>query len=167
MGPRRAAEVPGGRPKSIESEWVRPVDEVYPVTVPFGFIEGYPVNGGRHYGWDYPCGEGTVCYAVADGLIVEANVNRPTGYPGIQDGAWGLCVTLQVADGLLVDYCHLSQNLISVGERVGRGRMIGLTGASGLTFGDHLHLQVRQRVIAFDGTVSWPRVDPALVGLTP
>ena len=40
-------------------------------------------------------------------------------------------------------YCHLSQPLVKVGDRVKAGEVIAISGNSGMSKGAHLHLGVR------------------------
>lgn len=40
-------------------------------------------------------------------------------------------------------YCHLASNCVSVGEEVSEGEKLGVMGATGQTFGAHLHLGLR------------------------
>jgi murein DD-endopeptidase MepM/ murein hydrolase activator NlpD len=44
--------------------------------------------------------------------------------------------------GLQSLYAHLSQILAHKGDRIKRGQIIGLTGATGMAGGDHLHLGI-------------------------
>lgn len=133
----------------------------YPITVPFGFVDGYPVNGGWHMGVDFGTPVGVAVVAPHAGEVVVVGTRRPTNYPGVADGAWGVAVTIQVSDTVFVDLCHLSVILVRRGDFVAAGQTVGLSGDTGLVFGAHLHCQVRQ--VQPDG--SDLRVDPASVGM--
>jgi murein DD-endopeptidase MepM/ murein hydrolase activator NlpD len=47
-------------------------------------------------------------------------------------------------------YAHLSQALVSVGQRVSTGQTVGAVGATGHATGPHVHFEVRLRGAAVD-----------------
>jgi len=57
-------------------------------------------------------------------------------------GIYGLAVILDHGMGLQTIYSHLSQITVKTGDMVGRGDILGNTGATGLAGGDHLHFGV-------------------------
>jgi len=52
-------------------------------------------------------------------------------------------VVLDHGQGLLTIYMHLSKNKVKEGEKIQRGKEVGLSGGSGRATGPHLHLAVR------------------------
>lgn len=123
-----------------KSTYIQPVD--YPISGKYGYDPSYPGNDQHvHYGVDYACPSGTTVRTVYGGEVIAAGV-MPQGVAGVQDGAWGLTVRVLLESGPVVDYCHLSQSGVSVGNKISAGSLIGLSGDTGLTTGPHLHLQV-------------------------
>ncbi len=55
---------------------------------------------------------------------------------------YGNAVVVDHGLGLLTLYGHCSSLQVQVGERVERGQILALTGATGLAVGDHLHFEV-------------------------
>ena len=54
----------------------------------------------------------------------------------------GNLVIIDHGMGLRTRYAHLSKVLVNVGERVSRGRPLGLVGETGRTTGPHLHYEL-------------------------
>ncbi len=82
-----------------------------------------------HLGFDLARVERTNVNAGNDGVVVQAE------YFGI----YGNCIVIDHGYGLMSLYAHLSAMNVKVGDTVKRGDTIGLTGATGLAGGDHLH----------------------------
>ncbi len=109
----------------------RPVNNI--VTSPYGTQR--LVNGKKqsvHKGTDYRGAIGTPVEAIADGIVA------------ISDNQYyaGESVYIDHGFGLVSFYCHMSQRLVKVGDRVSAGQVIGKVGATGRVTGPHLHLSV-------------------------
>ena len=118
-----------------------------------GFGTGREFNGqitSRHMGLDLAGARGAIVTAAADGVVV------------IVDGflLGGNVVYLNHGGGLLTGYFHLSEQLVSVGDTVTAGTLIGRVGATGRVTGPHLHWVVR-----YGGTSVDPRSLLALPGI--
>ncbi len=86
-----------------------------------------------HRGLDYHAKMSTPVAAINSGRVVLA---RPLYYEGG-------CVVIDHGLGLMSVYMHLSKFQVKVGQKVRRGQVIALSGASGRATGPHLHLGVR------------------------
>ena len=94
------------------------------------FFNGQPRN--PHSGLDIAAPSGTEISAPAAGevtLVDDLYYNGKT-------------IFLDHGQGLVTMYCHLSASLITEGERVEQGDVIGLVGATGRVTGPHLHWSV-------------------------
>lgn len=99
---------------------------------------GYKSSGslwssGSHSGIDFHAASGSTVVAVGAGTVVEAGWG----------GAYGNNIVLRMADGTYTQYGHLSSIGVSVGQSVGAGQQIGLSGSTGNSTGPHLHFEAR------------------------
>ena len=96
-------------------------------------VSGYdPENG--HPGIDFAAEEGAEVYAVADGIVTTA------GY----DVEKGNYVVLDHGGGLETEYQHMKSLLVSAGQSVVQGQVLGYVGSTGNSTGPHLHFEARQ-----------------------
>ncbi|TXS38722.1 M23 family metallopeptidase [Streptomyces sp. OR43] len=99
---------------------------------------GYKSSGsmwssGSHSGIDFHAASGSSVVAVGAGTVVEAGWG----------GAYGNNIVLRMTDGTYTQYGHLSSIGVSVGQSVGAGQQIGLSGSTGNSTGPHLHFEAR------------------------
>lgn len=128
-----------------EMKYIKPMSQ-YIVTSEFGWRDA-PMNPGTmefHNAIDLASngGRGQI-FASNDGVVVQADGNYWSWY--------GNYVVIQHADGLFTGYAHLSQINVQKGQRVSRGQLIGIEGATGPVTGPHLHFQFMKHF--------WPRDD--------
>jgi murein DD-endopeptidase MepM/ murein hydrolase activator NlpD len=98
------------------------------VSSPFGMRHGV-----MHDGVDIVAPAGTPVCAADAGRVIFAG--RLHGY--------GNVVIVQHVDDYMTVYGHNQRNLVSQGERVGKGRKIAELGATGRASGPNLHFEVR------------------------
>jgi murein DD-endopeptidase MepM/ murein hydrolase activator NlpD len=105
------------------------------VTSGFG-MRFHPILGYTrfHRGMDFGAAYGSPVHAVTDGLVNFA------GY----HGGNGNFIRLNHSSVLGTSYSHLSRILVSPGQRVSTGQVIGYVGSTGLSTGPHLHFEVYQ-----------------------
>jgi murein DD-endopeptidase MepM/ murein hydrolase activator NlpD len=87
-----------------------------------------------HTGIDIAAPLGSPVLAAAEGIVV-AVAHTSVGY--------GNYVMIAHGGGVITLYAHLLETDVSLGDRVARGKKIGLEGSSGLSTGPHLHFEVR------------------------
>lgn len=85
--------------------------------------------------------------AAANGIVVLATSSRDAAANLV---GYGNYIVIQHADGYETLYGHLDQVLVTVGEKVRRGQVIGLLGSSGSSTGPHLHFEIRDNGVYVD-----------------
>ncbi|WP_449246162.1 M23 family metallopeptidase [Desulfarculus baarsii] len=96
------------------------------------FHNGQEISQGYHLGIDLADVERSPVPAAAGGVVRLAE----------NLGIYGNCVIVDHGQGLSTLYGHLSQLGVTVGQTVEMGQELGLSGATGLALGDHLHFSV-------------------------
>jgi murein DD-endopeptidase MepM/ murein hydrolase activator NlpD len=86
----------------------------------------------HHSGLDYRARTGTPVVSTADGVVNFARRN----------GGFGLMIEINHENGFSTRYAHLSKLLVTRGQKVKRGEIIGLVGNTGHSTGSHLHYEV-------------------------
>lgn len=122
----------GQNPPS-DAVWVTPVSG-YTITSPFGMrvhpILGYEI---MHNGIDMACSQGTPIYATRAGTVTTA---------AYQAGGAGYYVSINHLDGFSSIYMHMTHYVVSAGQSVSQGQLIGYVGSTGLSTGLHLHFGI-------------------------
>jgi murein DD-endopeptidase MepM/ murein hydrolase activator NlpD len=101
-----------------------------------GVITRGPVGVGSstevHAGLDVAVAQGTTVLAAGGGRVAQAGF----------DSEYGFFVRLRHPDGYETMYGHLSRLLVTAGEAVDAGQVIGLSGSTGRSTAPHLHFEV-------------------------
>jgi predicted flap endonuclease-1-like 5' DNA nuclease len=131
------------------------------VTQGFGarpeFYGKYGLPG--HEGIDFMAPEGSELYAVANGLVSDIRLD---GNADPNRKPYGNQVRFQHEDGYLSVYAHLSEVVLTRGQAVQAGQLIGLAGNTGNSFGAHLHLSLKRQGATARGDTGYPHdlIDP-------
>lgn len=96
------------------------------------FADGQKVSEAIHYGYDLASTAGAEIAAANTGRVIFADAL----------GIYGNCVILDHGLGITSLYAHLSRIDVGEGDLVPGGQRLGLSGATGLAGGDHLHFAV-------------------------
>lgn len=119
--------------------------------------EGYRYD--FHRGLDIPAEEGTPLFAIADGKVLKAGSyssytdpliqvqHKRPGYKSCSGG--GGCYTSH--------YMHVSGWVVSEGDTVAKGDLIGYSGVSSAGQHAHLHFEIRDAPGKHDATSRWSR----------
>jgi murein DD-endopeptidase MepM/ murein hydrolase activator NlpD len=138
-----------GGPATLRALAARPLRPPIRFLRPIGAAvgDGFGPRGNHfHPGLDFPAPTGTPVRAGAAGRVTWA---------GWRPGGYGDLVSIAHGGGLKSLYAHLSLVLVSRGEEVAAGALVGRVGATGFATGPHLHFEVRLRGAALDPSGSF------------
>jgi murein DD-endopeptidase MepM/ murein hydrolase activator NlpD len=113
--------------KTALFDW--PVDEAR-------MTRGYLPNKRRpHWGIDLAAPRGTPILAAQSGTVI---------YAGREFSGYGRMVLVESPQGWATLYAHMDKILISEGQKVSQGQLLGAMGRSGRATGVHLHFEIRK-----------------------
>ena len=128
----RKLALKGDNPPS-NATWITPVSG-YRLTSAFGMRKHPVLKVNRmHNGVDMACAAGTPIYATRAGTVTTASYQA--------NGA-GNYVSINHLDGFSSIYMHMTHYVVSKGQTVSQGQLIGYVGNTGISTGDHLHFGV-------------------------
>ena len=106
------------------------------VTSKYGY-RPHPVTGRYqfHKGIDFRAATGTRVYASKGGRVIFAG----------RKGGYGKIVGIEHEDNFTTWYGHLSRIRVKRGQTVSQGKVIGLSGNTGISTGPHLHFEIRYK----------------------
>lgn len=88
-------------------------------------------------GVDIGAARGTPIHAAANGTVIIARSN------GGWNGGYGNYVVITHSNGTQTLYAHMTNAIVSLGQSVSSGQIIGYVGSTGKSSGFHLHFEVR------------------------
>ena len=109
------------------------------ITSRFGVNES--IRNHTHAGLDIGAPKGTPIAAAASGTVT---------YSGNANDGYGYYVIISHGNGVQTVYAHCSQLLVSKGQTVNQGDIIGKVGSTGNSTGNHLHFEVRKDGIKYN-----------------
>ena len=103
----------------------------------------HPVTGraNNHTGIDVAAAGGTDIVSAKSGVVITSTYNN----------SYGNYVVVSHGNGESTLYAHMRKRLVSEGQTVKQGQVLGLVGTTGSSTGNHLHFEVR---------INGSRVDP-------
>ncbi len=106
------------------------------VTSKYGY-RPHPVTGRYqfHKGIDFRAVTGTRVYASKGGRVIFAG----------RKGGYGKIVGIEHEGNFTTWYGHLSRIRVKRGQTVNQGKVIGLSGNTGISTGPHLHFEIRYK----------------------
>ncbi len=126
---------PGGPGSNVVDgvTWLMPINYTR-FSSPFGW-RIHPIYGDYrfHYGVDLSAPQGTPIYASRGGQVTT------TAY---EAGGAGYYVSINHLDGFATRYLHMTHYIVSPGQYVAAGQVIGYCGSTGGSTGPHLHFSV-------------------------
>ena len=115
-----------------EESWIVPI-RYSAFTSAFG-LRPAPTAGAStyHQGVDLAAPTGTPIYASRSGTVSAATYSYDCGY----------YVQINHGDGYRSIYMHMTHYVVSAGQHVSQGQVIGYCGSTGISTGPHLHFGI-------------------------
>ena len=129
----------GGSSNTVNGvTWLLPINYTR-FSSPFGY-RIHPIYGDwrMHYGVDLSAPQGTPIYASRGGRVTYATYDSSSGY----------YVSINHLDGFVTKYLHMTHYVVSPGQYVAAGQIIGYCGSTGASTGPHLHFSVYKDGVA-------------------
>ena len=95
--------------------------------------------GSGHKGVDICAAAGTPIYASAGGTVTKAGYNKAGAGTG-----YGYSVIISHSGGYTTVYAHCLSLVVSAGQTVRQGQLIGYVGSTGRSSGNHCHFEIRR-----------------------
>ncbi|MGA9270782.1 MAG: M23 family metallopeptidase [Lutimonas sp.] len=123
----------------------------YPYLLPFAINEEYEVTQGSDGGYshnnrnayDFKMPLGTPIHAARGGVVISLKEKSKTGCKEPKCASQANVILIYHEDGSFAMYGHLYHNgaLVSIGDKVKDGQLIGFSGNTGWSTGPHLHFE--------------------------
>lgn len=136
---------------AASGDWYWPLPGRYTITSYFGprLLRG---RWESHTGTDIPAPSGTPIYAANDGVVTTVNRNATAS-------SYGYYCIINHGNGYVTLYGHQCQvPIVSEGETVSKGQVIGYVGTTGNSTGNHLHFELRINGVRNDVLKLYPNL---------
>ncbi len=101
----------------------------------------YGIGVGNYHGAiDIPAPTGTPVYAAQSGVVIISAYM----------GSYGNLILIDHGGGLATAYAHNSVRIARVGQHVKKGQVVSRVGNTGVSYGSHLHFEVRRGGVRVD-----------------
>ncbi len=120
--------------KKLKQYLSAPIFDGYYMRPIIGGVKTQGIHG--HNGVDLASNFGANILAAASGEVI---ISKSSGW----NGGYGSYIVIKHDNGTQTLYGHLSGVLVSVGDTVSQGQVIGNMGSTGKSTGTHLHFEVR------------------------
>src|SRR5690606_6163517 len=132
---------PTPTPEPEETEEPEPT----PTRPPTSSFFIWPVSGpiSSYFDASHPLGIDIDLYDNPNAEIVAARGGTVVFAGGDPCCSYGYYVIIEHESGIRTLYAHLSRIVVSVGEEVAQGELIGFGGRTGYATGNHLHFEIR------------------------
>ena len=121
----------------------RPMAGAVDFTSNYGYrVDPFTRGPAMHTGVDFRAEHGTQILSTAPGKVVTAEYT----------GGYGNMVEIEHSNGISTRYAHMSAILVSTGQSVTAGTIVGRVGTTGRSTGPHLHYETRVNEEPMDPT---------------
>ncbi len=137
------------QPPAADARYFLPLTCNSRVRIAQGNNGGFSHTGRSRFAYDFSIPSGTPMLAMKDGVVIQVYSATRPGHR-CYNGGGSDCfphanyVALRHPDGKQSIYKHLNRVDVSVGQRVSRGRRLGLSGSTGYSTGPHAHVMRQQ-----------------------
>lgn len=102
---------------------------------------------------------GSTVVAAADGYVIAANNTCPHNWGKYGScgcgGGFGNYVMIDHGNGKTAIYAHLTNAVLSPGQSVSQGQVVGYVGSTGYSTGAHLHFETRLNGVKYDPLIEY------------
>ena len=122
-----------------------------------GFGSNFSHKGHEEYAVDFKMPVGTPVHAARKGVVADVEESHSRGCWQKGCGKYANYIVILHADGTTGEYYHLNKNgaVVTIGDEVNHGQLIGYSGNTGHTTMPHLHFAV-YRPVKWGQTQSLP-----------